>query len=76
VSFGIQIWNFTPPQHGRWLYEVCVQLFFLFYQATSEHDDQGATRTYELDTEKGKDAQAIFERSQQINKVCMLQKFD
>ncbi|KAK2165549.1 hypothetical protein NP493_1360g00030 [Ridgeia piscesae] len=28
----------------------------------------GATRTYELDTEHDKDAQAVFERSQQINK--------
>lgn len=33
-----------------------------------EKDDQGATRTYELDTETGKDAQAVFERSQVINK--------
>jgi hypothetical protein len=32
-------------------------------------DDQGATRTYELDTEHDKDAQAIFERAQNINKV-------
>ncbi|KAI0235336.1 Ring finger protein 113A [Lamellibrachia satsuma] len=30
--------------------------------------DMGATRTYELDTEHDKDAQAVFERSQQINK--------
>lgn len=29
-------------------------------------DDMGATATYELDTEKDKDAQAIFERSQKI----------
>ncbi|CAM9538806.1 E3 ubiquitin-protein ligase RNF113A [Lampetra fluviatilis] len=29
-------------------------------------DDMGATATYELDTEKVNDAQAIFERSQQI----------
>lgn len=33
-----------------------------------EKDDQGATRTYELDTEIGKDAQAVFERSLAINK--------
>lgn len=35
---------------------------------TNERDDQGATRTYELDTEKHKDAQAVFERSLAINK--------
>ena len=29
----------------------------------------GATRTYELDTEHDKDAQAVFERSQKINEV-------
>ncbi|KAG8455971.1 hypothetical protein GDO86_001965 [Hymenochirus boettgeri] len=29
-------------------------------------EDMGATATYELDTEKDKDAQAIFERSQQV----------
>ncbi|XP_075438417.1 E3 ubiquitin-protein ligase RNF113A-like, partial [Ascaphus truei] len=29
-------------------------------------DDMGATATYDLDTEKDKDAQAIFERSQKI----------
>lgn len=32
------------------------------------HDDQGATRTYELDTEKDKDAQSVFERAMNINK--------
>ncbi|XP_044303365.1 E3 ubiquitin-protein ligase RNF113A isoform X3 [Varanus komodoensis] len=31
-------------------------------------EDMGATAVYELDTEKEKDAQAIFERSQQIQK--------
>ncbi|XP_070583197.1 E3 ubiquitin-protein ligase RNF113A isoform X2 [Erythrolamprus reginae] len=31
-------------------------------------EDMGATAIYELDTEKDKDAQAIFERSQQIQK--------
>ncbi|ELT95583.1 hypothetical protein CAPTEDRAFT_223699 [Capitella teleta] len=30
--------------------------------------DMGATATYDLDTEKGKDAQAIYERSLQVNK--------
>lgn len=29
----------------------------------------GATATYELDTERDKDAQAIFERSQKIQEV-------
>lgn len=32
-------------------------------------DDMGATATYELDTERDKDAQAIFERSQKIQEV-------
>ncbi|KAK3106108.1 hypothetical protein FSP39_012881 [Pinctada imbricata] len=31
-------------------------------------DDMGATATVEIDTELGKDAQAIFERAQQVNK--------
>ena len=49
-------------------------VFFLFYvvqKATGEQDG-GATRTYELDTEKDKDARAIFERSQQLTKVCIV----
>ena len=29
----------------------------------------GATATYELDTEKDKDAQSVFERAQKINEV-------
>ena len=32
-------------------------------------EDMGATATYELDTERDKDAQAIFERSQKIQEV-------
>lgn len=32
-------------------------------------EDMGATAVYELDTEKEKDAQAIFERSQKIQEV-------
>ncbi|CAJ0924876.1 unnamed protein product [Ranitomeya imitator] len=32
-------------------------------------DDMGATATYELDTEKDKDAQAIFERSQKVQET-------
>lgn len=32
-------------------------------------DDMGATATYQLDTERDKDAQAIFERSQKIQEV-------
>lgn len=31
----------------------------------------GATATYQLDTERDKDAQAIFERSQQIQEVSV-----
>ena len=41
----------------------------MMLQADEERGDQGATRTYELDTEYSKDAQSIFERAQQINKV-------
>lgn len=32
-------------------------------------EDMGATATYQLDTERDKDAQAIFERSQKIQEV-------
>lgn len=32
-------------------------------------DDRGATATYELDTERDNDAQAIFERSQKVQEV-------
>lgn len=32
-------------------------------------DDMGATALYQLDTERDKDAQAIFERSQKIQEV-------
>ena len=32
-------------------------------------EDMGATAVYELDTERDKDAQAIFERSQKIQEV-------
>lgn len=32
----------------------------------------GATATYELDTERDKDAQAIFERSQKIQEVGII----
>ena len=32
----------------------------------------GATRTYEFDTERDKDAQAVFERSQQVHQVKLL----
>ncbi|TRY98965.1 hypothetical protein DNTS_001233 [Danionella cerebrum] len=32
-------------------------------------DDMGATAVYQLDTERDKDAQAIFERSQKIQEV-------
>lgn len=35
-------------------------------------EDMGATATYQLDTERDKDAQAIFERSQQIQEVIVL----
>lgn len=32
-------------------------------------EDMGATATYQLDTERDKDAQAIFERSQKVQEV-------
>ena len=48
-------------------YARCEPMFAL--QKREGPDDMGATATYELDTEKDKDAQAIFERSLQINKV-------
>lgn len=33
--------------------------------------DQGATAVLETETEKDKDAQALFEKAQKINEVCM-----
>lgn len=39
-------------------------------------DDQGATKTYDLDTDKAQDAQAIFERSQQLQEDLKSEKID
>lgn len=39
------------------------------FQKPEGPDDMGATAVYELDTERDKDAQAIFERSQKIQEV-------
>ena len=36
----------------------------------------GATATYELDTEKDKDSQSVFERAQKINEVFMAKQCD
>lgn len=33
--------------------------------------DQGATAILETETEKDKDAQALFEKAQKINEVCV-----
>lgn len=41
----------------------------LAFQKPVGPEDMGATAVYELDTEKDKDAQAIFERSQKIQEV-------
>lgn len=41
----------------------------LAFQKPVGPEDMGATAVYELDTEKEKDAQAIFERSQKIQEV-------
>jgi len=38
----------------------------LFFQKPSGPDDMGATKTYELDTSKDLDAQAVFERGQKL----------
>lgn len=45
---------------------------FLVFQKPVGPEDMGATAVYELDTEKEKDAQAIFERSQKIQEVSQL----
>jgi hypothetical protein len=34
----------------------------------------GATSTVQIDTDLANDARAIFEKQQEINKVCMLSK--
>lgn len=47
-------------------------LFFLFVPKKKKPvgpEDMGATATYQLDTERDNDAQAIFERSQKIQEV-------
>lgn len=49
--------------------------FLLFSKTCSEKkpegpEDMGATATYQLDTERDNDAQAIFERSQKVQEVC------
>lgn len=36
--------------------------------------DQGATAILETETEKDKDAQALFEKAQKINEVCTFSK--
>lgn len=41
---------------------------FFYLQKSDAPGDMGATATYEIDTELSKDAQAIFERSQQLQK--------
>lgn len=53
------MWVFTSP----WSQIV------LAFQKPVGPEDMGATAVYELDTEKEKDAQAIFERSQKIQEV-------
>lgn len=47
----------------------CTTNRVFIFQKPVGPEDMGATAVYELDTEKDKDAQAIFERSQQIQKV-------
>jgi len=49
---------------------------YMFIFQEVRRDDQGATRTYELDTEKDKDAQAIFERMLEVNKVNHIQSIN
>lgn len=59
--FRMQIIHLIPFQTFH--YCVCVS------QKPEGPDDMGATAVYELDTERDKDAQAIFERSQKIQEV-------
>lgn len=48
---------------------VAVSLILVSKKKPEGPEDMGATATYELDTERDKDAQAIFERSQKIQEV-------
>lgn len=55
-----------PPYESRFI------LFISGYSRKKKPvgpEDMGATATYQLDTERDNDAQAIFERSQKIQEV-------
>ncbi len=51
-------------------FESCISVTLL--QKPEGPDDMGATSLYQLDTERDKDAQAIFERSQKIQEVQLI----
>ena len=63
--------NPSGSQGALCLVQVCSSLLqvLLAFQKPVGPEDMGATAVYELDTEKEKDAQAIFERSQKIQEV-------
>lgn len=48
----------------NWCFTICYS-----WKKPVGPEDMGATATYELDTERDNDAQAIFERSQKIQEV-------
>lgn len=54
------------------VFSLLLSQVFLAFQKPVGPEDMGATAVYELDTEKEKDAQAIFERSQKIQEVSQL----
>lgn len=55
------------------VFEICFTLCYSLNLAQQKKpegpEDMGATATYQLDTERDNDAQAIFERSQKIQEV-------
>lgn len=60
----------VKPKYESLLKLKCVPSFQSCQKKKPEGpEDMGATATYQLDTEKDNDAQAIFERSQKIQDV-------
>jgi hypothetical protein len=51
-------------------FKFCV--FICVFQGRVGPQDMGATASVEFETEKDKDAQAIYERSLQLQKVCFV----
>lgn len=69
IQSGMLSWSRNLLLRLRRCRNVSLNLAFKKKKKPEGPDDMGATATYELDTERDKDAQAIFERSQKIQEV-------